>query len=557
MSFSRVGVDKTYLMAILVAVFVLNASIIAQTPMIFSSSPSINELNVETDVNITVTFDVDMDPSTINESTFVVYSKTFGLLSGVINYNPSTKTTTYDPNDNFKVGEIITVILTDSITSMGGTPIDHGYVWTFTVEVHGGTGIFMPADNSEYFGSGSSVSTGDVNQDKLPDIVFNVGLPYDEDYITVQYNNGSGSFPTGTTYPTIDFPWSVVLVDLDKTNGLDIAISNAGSRGASVILNNGDGTFGNSIYYPMINCEGLCYADLNGDSYYDLIFANVAYDKITVLVNGGDGTFNTRIEYETEVFPRSVCAADIDNDRDMDIVVVCHRSDNFQIFKNNGNGDLSLHLTIPTSFGPSFVTSADVDNDNDLDILTAQSAEGDISIYFNEGDGNLFTPQNISYDVSSGSIYIQPVDLEGDGDLDLVTANMSYNNVYTFYNDGVGSFLLDSAYSTGPIPFTISSCDLEDDGDMDFVVATYNIASANCVISILRNGVLYMCGDVNESGALDFQDLVYYVEYIFNGGSAPIDISKMDVDSSGDINVTDLVCLVNYLMKNGPEPNCN
>ena len=58
-------------------------------PQILSTFPDQNELNITSDINISVIFDMDMDPTTINDTTFVVYSKLSGFKQGTIIYNNS------------------------------------------------------------------------------------------------------------------------------------------------------------------------------------------------------------------------------------------------------------------------------------------------------------------------------------------------------------------------------------------------------------------------------------------------------------------------------------
>jgi len=61
-------------------------------------------------------------------------------------------------------------------------------------------------------------------------------------------------------------------------------------------------------------------------------------------------------------------------------------------------------------------------------------------------------------------------------------------------------------------------------------------------------------GDFDKSGQVDISDLVFFVNYSFNGGIAPDPIDIADVDCSGTIDISDLVYLVNYMFLEGPEP---
>ncbi|MBO6741185.1 MAG: VCBS repeat-containing protein [Phycisphaerales bacterium] len=57
-------------------------------------------------------------------------------------------------------------------------------------------------------------------------------------------------FP-GAVYPAGSYPQSVSLGDLDGDGDLDMAVANWGSDDMSVLLNNGDGTFGLQTSYAV------------------------------------------------------------------------------------------------------------------------------------------------------------------------------------------------------------------------------------------------------------------------------------------------------------------
>ncbi|KAA3635257.1 MAG: hypothetical protein DWP97_05065 [Calditrichaeota bacterium] len=59
--------------------------------------------------------------------------------------------------------------------------------------------------------------------------------------------------------------------------------------------------------------------------------------------------------------------------------------------------------------------------------------------------------------------------------------------------------------------------------------------------------------DTDPADAIDIADLVYLVDYSFNGGPAPA-TSEADVDASGGLDIADIVYLVNYMFAGGPAP---
>ncbi len=68
-------------------------------------------------------------------------------------------------------------------------------------------------------------------------------------------------------------------------------------------------------------------------------------------------------------------------------------------------------------------------------------------------------------------------------------------------------------------------------------------------------GAILVPGDVNADGVSDVSDLVYLVDYQFNGGPGPIPITEAaDVNCDGGVDVSDLIYMVTYMFGDGPSP---
>ena len=95
------------------------------------------------------------------------------------------------------------------------------------------------------------------------------------------------------------FPTAVAIGDLDGDLDLDLAVANTLTDDVSVLLNNGDGTFGRDVtsygagYYP----QSVAIGDLDGDGDLDLDVANAQSGNVSVLLNDC-----------------STCPADLDDD---------------------------------------------------------------------------------------------------------------------------------------------------------------------------------------------------------------------------------------------------
>lgn len=91
---------------------------------------------------------------------------------------------------------------------------------------------------------------------------------------------------------------------------------------------------------------------------------------------------------------------------------------------------------------------------------------------------------------------------------------------------------------------------VDDSGNVTFdppiapdVAYTFSVSSGELLI-----------GDVDGSGGIDIDDIVFEINYVFSGGEAPNPIEVGDVNCSGGIDIDDVVYLIEYVFSSGPEP---
>ncbi|HDO25074.1 MAG TPA: hypothetical protein ENG95_00335, partial [Nitrospirae bacterium] len=104
-----------------------------------------------------VTFDSEMNSSTLNATTFTV-STSGGPLSGTVSYDASAKTAVFTPTLPVPPLTDITVTLTAGIKDINGNPLSSQYAWSFTTL----TG-FLALDftnNTSYFVNATKVAEG-------------------------------------------------------------------------------------------------------------------------------------------------------------------------------------------------------------------------------------------------------------------------------------------------------------------------------------------------------------------------------------------------------------
>jgi hypothetical protein len=516
-------------------------------PHIVSTSPTQNELNIPLSTNISVTFNVDMDATTINESTFVVNARSTGLHPGTITYDGPTKTTFFDPAGDFDEGEVVTVVLTTGIQSYDGTPLDSACVWSFTSTVYDGSGTFAPQSVYAVGLDAYAVFSADLDGDGDLDLATS---NVNSDNVSVLLNSGDGTFAPQSVYAAGETPTSVFSADLDGDGDLDLATANIGYGDLSVLLNNGDGTF---APYSVYAASGLPWsvfaADLDGDGDLDLATANHYPNSVSVLLNNGDGTFAPYSVYPVGYDPYSVFSADLDGDGDMDLATANSNSGDVSVLLNNGNGTFAPHSVYTVGTHPVSVFSADLDGDGDLDLATANEYSDNVSVVLNNGDGT-FAPHSV-YAAGDSPVSVFAADLHGDGDLDLATGNEDSDNVSVLLNNGDGTFAPHSVYAVGDHPASVFCADLDADGDLD--LAAVNYISDN--VSVLLNQSFFR-GDANGDGVIDIADAIYLLNYLFKGDPPPDPLEAGDANCDGVVELGDAIYLLNYLFKGGPEPGC-
>lgn len=64
----------------------------------------------------------------------------------------------------------------------------------------------------------------------------------------------------------------------------------------------------------------------------------------------------------------------------------------------------------------------------------------------------------------------------------------------------------------------------------------------------------YLCGDTDESRAVDIDDVVSTIAYIFSGGPAPCPIIAGNADCIDIVDIDDAVWLIAYIFQSGNLP---
>ena len=198
---------------------------------------------------------------------------------------------------------------TITVTAITTTSADLS--WTPAVDDVGVTGYNVYRDgNLTATPSVPSVSLSGLN-------------PSTEYSIRIEALDGDGNETAPGTGPVFEprvdlnaggFAHSVKAVDVNSDGKRDLVVAVAGDDGVSILLGNGDGTFGSPSVYRsgvatgshQVYPKNVVVVDVDGDTIVDLVTANQNSHTIGVLIGNGNGTFGSVAAYGACDFPHDV-----------------------------------------------------------------------------------------------------------------------------------------------------------------------------------------------------------------------------------------------------------
>jgi hypothetical protein len=322
------------------------------------------------------------------------------------------------------------------------------------------------------------IAAADLNNDGHVDVV---GIGRIDGEVRIHLGNGDGSFTTLDDFFTDDYPFDVAVEDFDGDGNQDLAIAKFGDfAGISVLLGNGDGTFGPETDYApgsFLQLWSVAVGDFNGDGVPDLL--GMGTDG-WALLGQGNGTF-TGFNVPGNINFAGV--ADFDGDDRDDYAFPWGNLDTVEVRLSNGDGTFSLAVSLSVGDEPQAVTAGDVSGDGIPDLAVANLESNDVSVLLGNGDGTFGPEQRHSLGVPADELldpwYIVIEDLDADGLQDLVVANW-YGEVFDrslslLYGTGGGQF---SAAVTGDsrrgFAHEIAIADFDEDGAKDVARSCMN-----------------------------------------------------------------------------------
>lgn len=415
---------------------------------------------------------------------------------------------------------------------------------------------FGPAQPYLLSSDGDDVCVADLNSDGRGDMVVPCA---DIDSVAVFLNNGNSSYASPTYFAVADAPTSVFPGDMDGDNDIDLVVANYGAGSVSVLLNNGSGSFGSPTNYSMGSGTSDVYlSDIDGDSDLDVLIVNYS-GYLVIRKNNGAGTLASSYSYSAGLYahPNDLFVGDLNGDTYPDVAVLKATDTSavygVGVYINNGSGSFSRNYGVVYATGntPASIDGGDFDGDNDIDLAVANSKlAAAMSILTNGGSGT-FTSSH--YTTIGGGVGVVAVDMDGDSDTDLASINGLNPYTQTSLNDGSGSFANAVNHDNFSHFNYLAVYDINGDGDMDIVSTGPDTVSVQRNLEVCCHG---MRGNANwdPQDQVNITDITYLVNYMFQGGPAPICMEEADANGDGSVNITDVTYLINYAFQGGPAP---
>ncbi len=217
--------------------------------------------------------------------------------------------------------------------------------------------------------------------------------------------------------------------------------------------------------------------DLNNDGRDDIV--TTSYGGFTVILSNGDGTFGSPTTYTLPSAPQGawdLAFADLNSDGHRDILVSARTAGMYE-YLNNGDGTFHLQATYVPPYGDFFsMAIGDFNHDGRPDVLIDCRPDGSLSrlcIYFGNPDGGFDAGPVTQLDYMYGAFEVG--DFDGDGKADVATiefGNTTSTRIDFWYGDGSGNFHEQGGAGIDQGIVSYRAADVDGDGKSDLIGTT-------------------------------------------------------------------------------------
>ncbi len=399
----------------------------AQTMNVTSIEPLANVIAASENSAIRIQFDRAINTTSVSTDSFWAYGRWSGVVSGSYSFENGNQTVVLTPQQAFSAGEQVTVVLSNQLMGQDGTALrDAGYSFQFWVRSAPADLVFEELDR---------IATGSPSR-----------------------------------------PYGGIATDLDEDGFLDITSVNEDTNDLRFFRNRADGTgLFDDFVTPTAGTGSVPspseVGDFNGDGHMDIAVANTTGNSASILLGNGDGSFGPQQELTVNGQPRGITVLDMDGDGDLDVATANRTTGTISLLQNNGSGVYTVIDSFGTNGGEWSLAAGDMNNDGIMDLVTGGSTSPNIWVYAGDGQSGFSQIENQN---SGGTAWMMVLgDINNDGHLDVVQANGGANNGAVLTGDGTGQLSAPEIFNVDPTALATDLGDLDGDGDLDWMIASF------------------------------------------------------------------------------------
>jgi hypothetical protein len=255
-----------------------------------------------------------------------------------------------------------------------------------------------------------SIAVADLNGDGNADIIT---ANQNGNSVSILLGNGDGTFQPHQDYTVDSRPLAVAIADFNMDGHPDLVTANSVGNSVTVLLNKGDGTFrpgmdipitvpqplpGDVLDVAVSSPSGVAVGDFNGDGYTDLVTANSGWASVTVMLGNGDGSFGVQQTIDTLTYqsnptdpinpdsPNAVVAADLDGDGFVDIAFTEPKHGSIGLLSGKGDGTFVARVDYVAGESPAALVVANLNGDRTslgldrLDLVTVDPKDTRVAV---------------------------------------------------------------------------------------------------------------------------------------------------------------------------------
>ena len=263
----------------------------------------------------------------------------------------------------------------------------------------GALGMFLGTGNGHFRNSTNysvgiqpySVAVGDFDANGNLDVaVADSNQNNKRGDVRVFMGTGKGTLKAPTIYPVKGAPFGIAARDLNGDKFPDLAVTQETAGSVAILLNDGTGKFLPPVSYNAGGGEvvNIKIADLRKNGDEDLVVANLSQGMV-VLLNNGNGTFGEPTIYRpcsnNCQAPEACAAADFNLDGNLDVACATNSEDSY-FFYGDGTGKFGPAIPINDAInfnGGYSIAAGDFNNDKAPDLAIPIELKGKVAIMLN------------------------------------------------------------------------------------------------------------------------------------------------------------------------------